>query len=336
MRFRDFAVGFSAAFFAFSVNAKTTFTVSNWVPPHHVLATTTGQWCQALEQESKGDMQCKILPKAVVAPPGTYDAISDGIADISLTVNGYTPGRFVFSTMVEFPFLGDSAEKISIAYNRIYEKYFAPLREHRGVKVLGVFSQGPGTMFNTVKPVKTMADARSLRFRTGGGSINELTQALGWNSVLRPATEVYELLSTGVIDGAFFTDESVKSFNLNTLKFATTVPGGFYNVSFIFMMNQDRFDGLRPDQKAIINKLSGEYVARLFGAGWDKVDAAARDTTFKTQGIQTVGGSEDLINAIKDKQGPIEEKWAKQSKAAGLADPIAVLREFRAEIGKVQ
>jgi len=268
--------------------------------------------------------------------PGTFDAVRDGLADVSFTVDGYTPGRFVFTQVAEFPFLGDSSEVTSVAYQRIYNKYFAPAGEHRGIKVLGVFTHGPGTIFNSKRPLNSSADVASLKFRVGGGNINELSKAMGWNTALKPAPESYELLATGVMDGVFFPDESIASFKLNMIKHATTFPGGLYNVSFVFMMNQDKYRSLTAEQKAAVDKLSGEHVARLFGRGWDAADKTAREGVLKEQGVQYLAASEAFVNEVKAKQAGLEDKWVAAAEAKGLKNAKAVLTEFRAEIGKVK
>ena len=318
------------------VSAQTVFNTSSWVAPSHTLSMAQATWCGMVEKESNGRMKCNALPKAVAAPPGTFDAVRDGLADISFTVDGYTPGRFINTQVAEFPFLGDSAVPTSVAYQRIYSKHFAPLGEHRGVKVLGVFTHGPGIIFNTKKPVTSAADAASLKFRIGGGNINELSKAMGWNTTLKPAPESFELLSTGVMDGTFFPDESVVSFKLSMIKHATTFPGGLYNTSFVFMMNPDKYNALSAEDKAVIDKLSGETVARVFGEGWDKVDAASRDGVQKTQGVQRIQASEAFINEVKAKQAALEDRWAAAAEAKGLKNAKGVLAEFRAEIAKVK
>ena len=248
----------ATALSAGSASATTVFTASSWVPATHTLSVAQKEWCDKLEAESAGSMKRNILPKGVTAAPGTFDAVRDGLADIAFTVDGYTPGRFINTQVAEFPFLGDSATATSVAYQRIYAKYFAPLGEHRGVKVLGVFTHGPGTIFTTNKPVKSAADAASLKFRVGGGNINELAKAMGWNTTLKAAPESFELLSTGVMDGTFFPDESVASFKLSMIKNATAFPGGLYNTSFVFMMNPEKYKALSPQDKAVVDKLSGE------------------------------------------------------------------------------
>jgi TRAP-type transport system periplasmic protein len=316
-------------------SAQTVFTVSSWLPPTHTLSTVQKDWCDLLEKESTGRMKCNILPKSVVSAPGTFDAVRDGLADISYTVDGYTPGRFINTQVAEFPFLGDSATATSVAYQRIYSKYFAPLGEHRGVKVLGVFTHGPGIIFNSKKPVASAADAASLKFRIGGGNINELSRAMGWNTTLKAAPESFELMSTGVMDGTFFPDESVASFRLSMVKHATTFPGGLYNTSFVFMMNPAKYNALAPQDKAVVDKLSGEVAARMFGEGWDKVDAASRELQ-KTQGVARIMANPAFVKAVADKQDFLETKWAASAQVKGLKDPKKVLAEFRAEIAKVK
>ncbi len=319
-----------------AVQAQTVFTVSSWLPPSHTLSTSQKQWCDEVEKESAGRMKCNILPRGVVAAPGTFDAVRDGLADISYTVDGYTPGRFINTQVAEFPFLGNSSTVTSVAYQRIYDKHFAPLGEHRGVKVLAVFTHGPGVIFNSKKPVTSAADAATLKFRIGGGNINELSKAMGWNTTLKPAPESFELLSTGVMDGTFFPDESVQAFKLSMIKHATTFPGGLYNTSFVFMMNPAKYNALSAADKAVIDKLSGERTARMFGEGWDRVDAASRDGAQKAQGVARVQADKTFIKAVADKQDYLETRWAAQAQVRGLKDPKGVLAAFRAEIAKAK
>ncbi len=331
-----FALTTIAVAAAASASAQTVFTASSWVPPTHTLSVAQKDWCDALEKESAGRMKCNILPKAVSAPPGTFDAVRDGLADISFTVDGYTPGRFVFTQMAEFPFLGDNSMATSVAYQRVYNKHFAPLGEHRGVKVLGVFTHGPGIIFNSKKPVNSIADGASLKWRIGGGNINELTKLMGWNTTLKPATEAFELLSTGVMDGTLFPDESVASFKLSMIKHATIMPGGLYNTSFVFMMNPAKYNALSAQDKAVVDKLSGEYAARLFGAGWDKVDDASINGAQKAQGVQRIKASDAFVAEVRSRQATLEDKWAAAAEGKGLKNAKEVLNEFRAEIAKIK
>ena len=318
-----------------TASAQTVLTASSWIFPTHTLSTVQKDWCDLLEKNTTGKIKCNILPKAVSAPPGTFDAVRDGLADISFTVDGYTPGRFVFTQLAEFPFLGDSSEATSVAYQRIYNKHFAPLDEHKGVKVLAVFTHGPGGIYNTKKPLNSAADVASLKFRIGGGNINDLSKAMGWNTTLKPAPESFELLSTGVMDGVFFPAESLKSFKLNMVKHGTFFPGGLYNTSFVFMMNLDKYNKLSADEKKAVDSISGEMAARMYGKGWDRVDSEGMAFQ-KELGVQHLNASAAFIGEVRAKQAALEDRWIAAAEAKGLKNAKAVLADFRAEIAKLK
>jgi TRAP-type C4-dicarboxylate transport system substrate-binding protein len=316
--------------------AQTTLTLSSWVPPSHTLTTTQAEWCAMLEQKVPGKVKCNVLPRAVSAPPGTLDAVRNGLADISFTVHGYTPGRFVHTQMAEFPFLGDSSEVVSVAFQRIYAKYPAFADEHKGVKVLAAFTHGPGIVFNTKRSIAKVDDLSGLKFRVGGGMVNEISKALGMNVTLKPAPESYELLSTGVMDGTLFPAESVEGFKIDkVIRYATLFPGGLYNTSFVFIMNQAKYDSLPADVRGAIDEMSGEFAARMMGRGWDKVDR--RGMAFmQANGVTFTKADAAFVAAVKAKTAPLEDSWAKAAEAKGLKDPKKVLGEFRAEIAKLQ
>jgi TRAP-type C4-dicarboxylate transport system substrate-binding protein len=315
---------------------QTVLAVSSWLPPTHVLSETQKAWCEELEKKAPGKVRCNFLPRAVAAPPGTFDAVRSGLADLSYTVQGYTPGRFVTTQMAEVSFLGNSSETVSAAFQHMYNKYPAIAAEHQGVKVIAVFTHGPGIVFNTKHPIAKVEDLGGLKFRVGGGMVNEISKALDMNVTLKPAPESYELLSTGVMDGTLFPAESIESFKIDkVIKYGTTFPGGLYNTSFVFMMNQATYDKLPADAKKAIDELSGEYATRMFGRGWDKVDR--RGMAFmQAAGVQFTHADAAFVKAVQGKVGAVEDRWATAAEAKGLKDAKKVLAEFRAEIKKLE
>jgi TRAP-type transport system periplasmic protein len=322
--------------FAGTASAQITLTLSSWVPPSHLLTRAQSDWCEAVSKAVSGRIQCKLLPKPVAPPPGTFDAVKDGLVDMSFSVHGYTPGRYVMGKMAEMPFLGDSAVATSVAYQRIYERHLAAFNEHKGLHVITVFTHGPGVIFNTQKPVTTLADLQGLKFRVGGGVVNEVGKALGVNMTLKPAPQSYELLSSGVVDGTWFPDESIVSFKLDKLiKFRTAVPGGLYNTSFALVMNQATWDKIPKADQAVITKMSGEWAARFIGKYWDDTDEASRKVQ-AAAGVQSITADAKFVADFKAKTAPIEAAWVQEAEAKGLKNAAAVLEEFRAEIAKVK
>jgi TRAP-type C4-dicarboxylate transport system substrate-binding protein len=259
---------------------------------------------------------------------GTYDAIRNGLADVSFTVHGYTPGRFVLTQMVEFPFMGDRAEPLSVAFNRIASKYPEFAAEHQGVKVLGYFTHGPGIVFNTKRPITKVEDLAGMKFRVGGGMVNEIGKVMGVNVTLKPAPQSYELLSSGVMDGVFFPAESVESFKLEKLvKHRTTFPGGLYNTSFAFAMNEAAWKKISKADQEAIEKLSGEALARRAGRAWDRVDRVGA-AFMQANNVVHTQASKAFIDQVKAKTDALEKKWITEAKAKGLANAEQVLKEY--------
>ena len=316
-------------------NAAETLLLSSWLPPKHpVVASIIKPWIAAVEAESGGELKIRILPKPLGAPPAHYDLAKDGVADITYGVHGYQPGRFKLTAATELPFLGDSAEDVSVAYWRVYKKHLESVNEHEGTVLLGLMSHGPGVIHNNVRAINSVADMKGLKFRVGGGVAGNAAKALGVTAMLASATKNYEMLSSGVADGTFLPTESIKSFKLTKLlSHATTVPGGLYNTSFFLTMNPAKFDSLSTENQAALMRTSGESFARIAGKGWDKHDALGQ-AAMDAAGIESINASEAFVAEIKAATNHLESDWIATANGLGV-DGAAVMADLRAEIAKV-
>jgi TRAP-type transport system periplasmic protein len=312
----------------------TTLTMSSWVSPqHHLTSVVLQGWANEVEKATGGRVKLTMLPKHPSAPPGTFDAVRDGLVDVSYVTASYTPARHILPLMAELPGAGDTALVNSVAYSRIYWKYFHAVGEYKGVKQLGVFTHGPGQMF-TKRPVIGIADVQGLKIRTGGGIAEKVAKALGASAFVKPAPESYELLKGGVADGVFFPFESIISFKLDTvIEQATVFPGGMYSSAFGFFMNEDKWNKLSKEDQAAIEKVSGEHLARLAGRSWDEADAKGLDA-LKKSGVKIVTADAAFSAEVAKRSAPIVEEWIKSASAKGV-DAAKILAEFRAELKKV-
>ena len=312
----------------------TTLTMSSWVSPqHHLTSVVLQGWANEVEKATGGRVKLTMLPKHPSAPPGTFDAVRDGLVDVSYVTASYTPARHILPLMAELPGAGDTALVNSVAYSRIYWKYFHAVGEYKGVKQLGVFTHGPGQMF-TKRPVNGIADVQGLKIRTGGGIAEKVAKALGASAFVKPAPESYELLKGGVADGVFFPFESITSFKLDTvIEQATVFPGGMYSSAFGFFMNEDKWNKLSREDQAAIEKVSGEHLARLAGRSWDEADAKGLDA-LKKSGVKIVTADAAFSAEVAKRSAPIVEEWIKSASAKGV-DAAKILAEFRAELKKV-
>ncbi len=320
--------------FAGSASAEVVLNVNNWAGPSYPLASQTVALCADIEEVTEGRVKCNILPKAVASPTQTFDAVASGIVDVGYIVHGYTAGQFVLTKAVEFPLFGDTAEAMSVAYQRIHDRMLAQANEHDGVKVLAVHTHGPGQVFNIRKPIERIEDLEGLKMRVGGGVINDVSEAIGVVPILKPATEVYELLSTGVADGVFFAKDGVVPYNLpDVVKYATFVPGGMYNISFAYLINEDSWNSIPEADRALIEPLIGEGMARRMGKQFDMADQAARDA-LEAAGIPIVEADEEFVAGLARTTEGLRADWIAQAAELGV-DGQAVLDALQAEVEKV-
>ncbi len=333
-----FALAAAAAFAVLAptaATAQTTLTMSSWVPPTHSLTVSLAEWGKQVEKATQGRVKFQMLPKHPAAAPGTFDAVRDGLVDVSYVTASYTPARHVLPLLPELPGGGKTAEINSVAYWRIHKQYFEKANEYKGVKLLTVFTHGPGQMFNTKKPILRVEDLAGMKIRTGGGIAEEMARALGASAFVKPAPESYELLSSGIADGTFFPLESIVSFKLDkVVKYATLFPGGFYGSAFGFFMNEDKWNKLpKQDQDAILS-VSGEKAARFFGKGWDAADKHAYEV-MKQAGIDIREATPELVKGVRERAAGIEQDWIKKASAKGV-DAAKALTAFRAEVKRVE
>ena len=317
------------------VAAQTTLTMSSWVAPNHLLTKDVlAVWGQQVEKATNGRVKLQMLPKHPSAAPGTFDAVRDDLVDVSYVTASYTPARHVLPLLAELPGGGATSVINSVAYSRIHWKYLQQVGEYKGVQLLGVFTHGPGQMFNTKRPINKVEDLAGMKIRTGGGIAEEMARALGASAFVKPAPESYELLSSGVADGTFFPLELIISFKLGSVvKYATLFPGGFYCSSFGFFMNEDKWNKLSKKDQDAIESVSGEPLALLAGKAWDTTDAAALEE-MKRVGIQISTASPELVKGVQARAEAIDDKWVKDATAKGI-DGVKVLAEFHEELKRV-
>ena len=316
-------------------SAQTNLTMSSWVGPNHLLTRDIlVVWAASVEKATNGRVKLQMLPKHPSAAPGTFDSVRDGLVDVSYVTASYTPARHPLPLLAELPGAGATGEINSVAYSRIHWKYLNQANEYKGVKLLGVWTHGPGQMFTVKKQITSVADLAGMKIRSGGGISEAAAKALGASPLVKPAPESYELLSSGVADGTFFPSESIKSFNLDkVVKYATYFPGGFYSSSFGFFMNQEKWDKLaKQDQDAILS-VSGEVLARLAGKAWDAADKIAFDA-MKTVNVEVTEASPAFIADVKKRTEPLAQDWIKSANAKGV-DGAKVYAEFHEELKRV-
>ena len=303
-----------------------TLKYSNWLPSgYSITEKVVKPWIADVERVTEGRVKVEFLPKAVGTVPGQYDVIADGLADLSLIVPGYTPGRFPLVEGLELPFLGDDQSKRAVAAQKAYEKYIKPTGELSEVHIVGIFSSNTAHFVMGKKVINTVDDVKGLKLRSPNPVANAELGLFEAVAIAKPASEIYELMSGGIIDGAVFPIDVIQPFKLDAVaKEVTMVPGGLTATHQMIAMSKQAWEKISEADRKAIESVSGVVMAER--AGKVLADNLAASTSFlKEKGVNLHTVDDAFMKAAKEKLAPVRQDWIDKAKKAGLADPEEML-----------
>lgn len=285
-------------------------------------------WADKVEAESDGRIKVDRFPSMQLGgkPPELIDQAIDGVADVIWTVVGYTPGRFPTTEVFELPFFVEDARAASCAYWKMYEEHMQD-GEFKDVKILATWVHGPG-MFHTADPVESPSDLQGMKIRGGSRLVNKLLEEAGATPVGLPVPSIPESLSKGVIDGATIPWEVTTALKVPELvEFHTEFEGaGLYTLTFVVAMNQDKYDSLPDDLKAVIDANAGLEFSVFGGGTQADADGPAREIAVDNGNeIYTVSDTRPWLDAVQ----PIYDEWVADMNSKGI-DGQAMIDQARA------
>jgi len=96
--------------------ADTVIRVESFLSPKHPQnAVVLPTWAEAVSELSEGRIKVNISYPPNVHPKTFFDRAKSGIADVTWSFHGYTPGKFLLTSIVELPGAEESAYEASVA-----------------------------------------------------------------------------------------------------------------------------------------------------------------------------------------------------------------------------
>src|SRR6478672_8427384 len=177
----------------------------------------------------------------------------------------------------------------------------------KGLIGLAWMDAGARNFYNTKRPIKTMADLKSMKVRVMGNPMFvDMANSMGGNGVAMGYDQVFNALQTGVVDGAennppsFVFDNHYQVAKYYTLTEHLIVPE-------ILVMSRKTWDQLSKEDQALIMKFGRE--AQLEErALWTKYENDAMEKA-KAAGIQITqiddkAPFQDAVKPVWNKYGP--------------------------------
>ena len=299
--------------------------------PKHILKP----WGERVAAASNGEITIEHFDAMSLGgkPSDLMDQAMDGVADIVMTVVGYTPGRFPKTEVFELPFMMTDPIATSKAFQDLVETDLQA-GEYKDVKVLGAWVHGPGVI-HTIDPVTSLDDMVGKKLRGPTRVISDMLAELGATPVGMPLPAIPEALSKGVIEGTVIPWEVTPSIKLAELAKNHLEFGGkeaLYTATIIMVMNRDKYDSLSDAQRAALDSESGQKLAEFASQVMFDADKPGRDIAVAAGNTITTL-DETAVADWKAKAQPVVDRWVADMATKNI-DGAALIDQAKALIAK--
>ncbi|WP_339226692.1 TRAP transporter substrate-binding protein [Oceanobacillus sp. FSL K6-2867] len=291
--------------------------VSHFQPGNHPIQTKVFDGLASdLKEQTDGRITMEFYPSNTLGDAGSqYDMAVTREADIALSVYGYSPGRFPLVTIMELPFLAESAEHASEILMTLYEEFPEMQEEHADTYPLFLFSAEPAQIISKDFRIETPDDMKGLRVRSPSPMANKIIEALGATPVSMPMGDVYESLERGVIDAAIVPFETLYNYSFHEVINYITI-GDFSATPFFSVMSQKTYDNFSEEDQSVLNNLVGKELAKEAGSVYD-VDGNIGLEKAIESGAEVIELEGDALIPWQKALEPMVERWIKERTEEG-------------------
>jgi TRAP-type C4-dicarboxylate transport system substrate-binding protein len=230
---------------------------------------------------------------------------------------------------MELPLGVPSAKVGTQVIGDLYDKYLKS--EYPGVKMLSIWTIQPAQIFTTKKPIKTLEDLRGLRIRSPGPLQTITLKELGAAPISMPASDLYDALQRGMVDGGLFDFAALKGFRfVEVVKYSTLA--NLYVLPMVFAMNLKTWNSLPPDIQKILEELGGRRFAEENAKSFDRNNLVGQEAAKGRVEITELSAEQKKLWGAKFKD--VDEKWVADMDAKGLPgkkvyeDAVSLLKKY--------
>lgn len=291
-------------------------------------------WARQVEENSGGAVKIEIYPSMTLGgrPPELITQVRDGVVDLVWTVNGYTPGLFPRTEVMELPFVYvNDPVATNLAILDLYDEHLAD--DYKGVEPMFLHVHAGQGIQMADKEVRKPADLEGTKMRIPTRTGAWIIEALGASPVAMPVPDLPPALSKGVVDGAFIPWEIIPALKIQDqteYQIEGHDKARFGNTTFQVSMNQARWDALPDDIKQAFRDASGpEWVAEV-GRIWRATDDFGIKVATDA-GNTHITLTEEETDAFRTALEPVVGRWVEDVSANGI-DGAALVEAARAAI----
>jgi TRAP-type transport system periplasmic protein len=307
--------------------------LATWAPPTHpVNAIAFKSFVAEVEERTHGKVKITIFAGGTLgAPKDHLDLALDGVADIAVTITGYTAGRLPLTDVMSLPIERSSAQTGTRVLWELYPLYLK--QEFSKVKLLAFYTQEPMQFLMTSKRINNLADMlKGAKIRNGAPSHIPILREWGAAALNLSITDTYDAIQKGMADGVWTGTSALLDFNLIDVTKSVAIVNSTAPIA-IMVMNLKRWNSLPPDVQKVIDDASGLKLWLKCAEVFDNRAKEALEAT-KARGNQIYELTAEEKKIWAEKAGLVCEPWVADMEKKGLPgrkvyqDAMELARKF--------
>ncbi len=241
--------------------AATTMKVSHNQQPTHPVNVALLSFKEEVETKTNGSVVVDIYPSAQIADDATcLEQIMLGTLESAVLMGAPTllfqgtdnPLGYI----EELPFLFSSSEAGRAAYDGALGQAFTEAAADYGVGVLCYWENGFRNMTNNVRPIIVPEDMKGIKFRIAPTDMRKMTfEALDATAIPMAFAELFTALQQGTVQGQENPLSIIETSKFYEVQKHLSMSRHIYNTA-TFIINPDFFEGLSPEEQAIVKEAS--------------------------------------------------------------------------------
>ena len=230
--------------------------------------------------------------------------------------------------VVSLPFIYDSVEDADAKFDGAAGDKMKEILSEYGLHCMGIAENGFRELTNSVREVKSVDDMKNLKIRVAGSNLlMECYKRWGADATNLNWSETYTALQQNTVEGQENPLPAIDAASVQEVQPYCSMWDAIYDCLF-FCINQDIYDGLTPEQQAVVDKagrMAVEYERYINRSS----DAEIMSRWEEKNGV-TFTEKEDMdIDSFKKAVEGVDDWFVKELKNQGYDDGQELVDAFK-------
>ena len=230
--------------------------------------------------------------------------------------------------VVSLPFIYDSVEDADAKFDGEAGEKMKEILSEYGLHCMGIAENGFRELTNSVREVKSVDDMKNLKVRVAGSNLlMECYKRWGADATNLNWSETYTALQQNTVEGEENPLPEIDAASVQEVQPYCSMWDAIYDCLF-FCINQDIYDGLTPEQQAVVDKagrMAVEYERYINRSGANEI----MNRWEEKNGV-TFTAKEDMdIDSFKEAVEGVDQWFVEELKNQGYDDGQELVDAFK-------